>query len=195
MFCYYKMVSELSLTEEENFERGIIRSLHKKKAVSETTGFRFAKLFEVIEHNVCRRTYGRMALFSIAVNQTVVPGEAVHPGTCWLGAEQHKGRELQVRGRFFLEADALLTTGRELRDPRLHASEATSRHSRCCYPQAVVLTFSNLRTFICSKIGVGWLKVVPDPSPNASCPSRLTQTKNTQHTRWNKAQSSSEEVR
>ena len=147
------MVSELSLTEEENFERGIIRSLHKKTAVNETTGFHFCRIFEVIEHNVCRRTYGRMALFSIAVNQRVVPGEAVRPGTRGLGAEQDKGRELQVQGRFCLEADALLTMGRKLRDPQLHAP-ATSRHSCCCYPQAAVLAFSNLRTFICSRTGV-----------------------------------------
>ena len=153
VFRYYKMVSELSLTEEENFERGIIRSLHKKTAVNETTGFHFCRIFEVIEHNVCRRTYGRMALFSIAVNQRVVPGEAVRPGTRGLGAEQDKGRELQVQGRFCLEADALLTMGRKLRDPQLHAP-ATSRHSCCCYPQAAVLAFSNLRTFICSRTGV-----------------------------------------
>ena len=92
VFCYHKMTSKFFLRKAANCEKGIKRLLHKKATLNEIKCLHFVELFEIVRTQCLQTNHHKIVLFSVVVNQTVVPGEQCLKG---LGTRSW-GKEGQV---------------------------------------------------------------------------------------------------
>lgn len=69
------MTSKFSLRKEANCEKDIKRSLHTKASLNETKCLHVVELFETVRTQCLQTNHHKTVLFSVVVNQTVVPGE------------------------------------------------------------------------------------------------------------------------